>query len=184
MLFFFVCCVCTCKCLFFVCFLNILHNDNNKKWLVYRIKKQKKAVVVVLIIIICSSIFYNYGRSSFSSFFLCIYSWPAGWWSKCFFFVVIIVGKIGKNWFSKYTDTDYTYTVSILYISIHICRICVSMYFVVEIEFFSPNKEMPIQVTWLLASIKTCAKFCFKTLEKRWDLHTKIALLFLYIMLF
>jgi len=41
------------------------------------------------------------------------------------------------------------------------------MYFVVEIEFFSPNKEMPIQVTWLLASIKTCAKFCFKTLEKR-----------------
>ena len=31
------------------------------------------------------------------------------------FFVVIIVGKIGKNWFSKYTDTDYTYTVSILY---------------------------------------------------------------------
>ena len=97
-----------------------------------------------------------------------------------FFVVVIIVGKIGKNWFSKYTDTDYTY---ILYLVFILCRICVSMYFVVEIEFFSPNKEMPIQVTWLLA-IKTCAKFCFKTPEKRWDLHTKIALLFLYIMLF
>ena len=114
---FFVCCVCTCKCLFFVCFLNILHNDNNKNDLYTESKNRKKAVVVLIIIIICSSIFYNYGRSSFSSFFLCIYSWPAGWWSKCFFFfVVIIVGKIGKNWFPKYTDTDYTYTV----FSIHI----------------------------------------------------------------
>ena len=56
-----------------------------------------------------------------------------------FFVVVIIVGKIGKNWFSKYTDTDFIHIL--LYLVFILCRICVSMYFVVEIEFFLQTKK-------------------------------------------